>query len=133
MTTDVCATFRCPKPPLVAVKDENTPAAYNDPALTADAAALFRSAFGAAAVVDRRPEMIGEDFGRYAPAAGVPGFMFRLGSVAEGAIAASRRPGAAPLPSLHSSRYAPLPAPTLATGVRAMTHLVLGLLASGGQ
>jgi hippurate hydrolase len=130
---DVSATFRCPRPPLVVVKDENTPAAYNDPALAADAAALFRSAFGAAAVVERRPEMIGEDFGRYAPAADVPGFMFRLGSVAPDALAATRRPGAAPLPSLHSSRYAPLPAPTLATGVRAMTHLVLGLLASGGQ
>ena len=133
MTTDVCATFRCPRPPLVAVKDERTPAAYNDPALTADATALFRSAFGAAAVVDRPPEMIGEDFGRYAPAAGVPAFMFRLGSVTPAALAASRRPGAAPLPGLHSSRYAPMPAPTIATGVRAMTHLVLGLLASGGE
>jgi amidohydrolase len=129
ITADVCRTFRCPRPPLVAVKDEHTPAAYNDPALTAAAADLFRAAFGAAAVVDRRPEMIGEDFGRYASSARVPGFMFRLGSVAPEAIAASRRPGGAPLPSLHSSRYAPVAAPTLATGVRAMTLLALGLLA----
>lgn len=129
LATDVCVAFRCPRPPLVVVKDEHTPAAYNDPALTAAAAALFRSAFGAAAVVDRRPEMGGEDFGRYAPAAGVPGFMFRLGSVDPARFAASRRPGAAPLPGLHSSRYAPAPRPTLATGVRALTHLVLALLA----
>ncbi len=128
MTTDVCTAFRCPRPPLVVVKDEHTPAAYNDPALTAAAAALFRSAFGDGAVVDRRPEMSGEDFGRYPVAAGVPGFMFRLGSVAPATLAASRRPGAPPLPSLHSSRYAPVAAPTLATGVRAMTHLVLGML-----
>jgi hippurate hydrolase len=129
MARDVCATFRCPRPPSVVVKDDYTPAAYNDPALTAAAADVFRAAFGAGAVVERRPEMIGEDFGRYATAAGVPGFMFRLGSVAPATIAASARPGGAALPSLHSSRYAPDPGPTLATGVRAMTHLVLGLLA----
>lgn len=131
LATDVCTAFRCPRPPLVVVKDEHTPAAYNDPTLTVGAAALFRSAFGAAAVVDRRPEMGGEDFGRYAPAAGAPGLMFRLGSVDPGTFAASRRPGATPLPGLHSSRYAPAPRPTLATGVRALTLLVLGLLAPG--
>lgn len=131
LATDVCAAFRCPRPPLVVVKDEHTPAAYNDPALTAGAAAVFRSAFGTAAVVDRRPEMGGEDFGRYAPAAGVPGFMFRLGSVDPDAFTASRRSGATPLPGLHSSRYAPAPRATLATGVRALTLLVLGLLAPG--
>ncbi len=128
LATDLCTAFRCPRPPLVTVKDEHTPAAYNDPALTAAATALFRAAFGAQAVVERRPEMGGEDFGRYAPAARAPGFMFRLGSVAPAAVAASRRPGGAPLPSLHSSRYAPQAGPTLATGVRAMTHLVLGVL-----
>jgi hippurate hydrolase len=128
LATDVCAAFRCPEPPLVTVKDERTPAAFNDPALTAAAAGLFRAAFGARAVVERRPEMGGEDFGRYAPAAGVPGFMFRIGSVAPATLAASRRPGGPPLPSLHSSRYAPMPAPSLATGIRAMTLLVLGTL-----
>jgi metal-dependent amidase/aminoacylase/carboxypeptidase family protein len=130
LTTDVCTAFRCPRPPLVVVKDEHTPAAYNDPALTAAAAGLFRTAFGGTAVVERRPEMGGEDFGRYAIAAGVPGFMFRLGSVAPAALAASRRPGGPALPGLHSSRYAPVPVPTLATGVRAMAHLVLGLMGS---
>ena len=128
LSTDVSTAFRCPRPPLVVVKDEGTPAAYNDPALAAGAAALFRAAFGDAAVVDQRPEMGGEDFGRYAPAAGVPGFMFRLGSAPPEQVAASRRANGPALPSLHSSRYAPAPDATLATGVRAMTHLVLGLL-----
>jgi hippurate hydrolase len=129
ITTDVCAAFGCPRPPLVTVKDEGTPAAYNDPALAASARAVFTAALGPAAVVDRRPEMGGEDFGRYATAAHVPGFMFRLGSVDRAALAASRKPGAPALPSLHSSRYAPVPAPTLATGIRATVHLVLSLLA----
>lgn len=128
VATGVCAAFSCPRPPLVKVKEEGTPAAYNDPALTASARAVLTAAFGPAAVVERRPEMGGEDFGRYAVAANVPGFMFRLGSVDRAALAASRAPGAAALPGLHSSRYAPRPAPTLATGIRAMTHLALGLL-----
>lgn len=128
ITTDVCAAFRCPRSPLVKVKEEGTPAAYNDPALTAAARAVFTAAFGPAAVVERRPEMGGEDFGRYATAANAPGFMFRLGSIDRTALAASRKPGATALPGLHSSRYAPTPAPTLATGIRAMAHLVLSLL-----
>lgn len=128
VATGVCAAFGCPRPPLVKVKEEGTPAAYNDPALTASARAVLTAAIGPAAVVERRPEMGGEDFGRYAVAANVPGFMFRLGSVDRAALAASRAPGAAALPGLHSSRYAPQPAPTLATGIRATTHLVLSLL-----
>ncbi len=130
ITTDVCAAFGCPRPPLVKVKEEGTPAAYNDPGLAAAARDAFTAAFGPAAVVERRPEMGGEDFGRYAVAANVPGFMFRLGSVDRAALAASGKPGGAPLPSLHSSRYAPTPAPTLATGIRALAHLVLSVLAS---
>ncbi len=128
VATGVCAAFRCPRPPLVKVKDERTPAAYNDPALAASARDVFAAAFGAPAIVERPPEMGGEDFGRYAVAAGVPGFMFRLGSVDRAALAASRKPGAPGLPGLHSSRYAPVAAPTLATGIRAMAHLVLSLL-----
>ena len=44
------------------------------------------------------------------------------------AVAASQQPGADPLPSLHSSRYAPEPRATLVTGVRALSHLALALL-----
>jgi len=35
------------------------------------------------------------------------------------------------LPSLHSSRFAPLPGPTLETGVTAMSLLALDLLRPG--
>ena len=44
-------------------------------------------------------------------------------------IEAAAAPGGEPLPSLHSSRYAPLPEPTLRTGVRSMANLALSLLA----
>jgi hypothetical protein len=42
-------------------------------------------------------------------------------------VEASRRTGT-PLPSLHSSLFAPLPEPTLRTGVKAMTTAILELM-----
>jgi amidohydrolase len=128
IAADTCRTFGCPRPPEVAEGDEHTPAAYNDPALTAAAAEVFRQVFGAENVVERRAEMGGEDFGRYARALGVPGLMFRLGSVGRETWEASRRPGGPALPAIHSGRFAPAPEPTLRAGVRAMGALVLALL-----
>ena len=53
--------------------------------------------------------------------------MPRLGAVALEKVAESRRTGQ-PLPSLHSSLFAPLPEPTIRTGVLAMTAAALNLL-----
>jgi hippurate hydrolase len=55
--------------------------------------------------------------------------MFQLGSVSRARIEASRKPGGAPLPPLHSSRYQPDVEPAIRTGVLAMTHAALELLA----
>jgi hippurate hydrolase len=38
-----------------------------------------------------------------------------------------------PLPGLHSSAFAPLPGPTIRTGVRAMTAAVLDLMRPGPE
>lgn len=128
IANDTCAAFRCPQPPKVVVKETYTPAAYNDPALTRAAASLFQSLFGERKVREWPPSMGGEDFGRYARHFGIPGLQFRLGSVAPERFAESQQEGGAPLPSLHSSRYAPLPEPTLRTGIRATSHLAMALL-----
>ncbi len=88
----------------------------------------FEKTLGAKNVETHDPSLGGEDFGRYARSLEVPGFMFRLGTVDPEIYAASKRPNGPPLPSLHSSKFAPLPAPTLETGVRAMGHLALALL-----
>jgi hippurate hydrolase len=133
IVTDTCATFQCPASPSITVKDEYTPAAYNDPELTAAAVRVFAPLFGAAQVVARPADMGGEDFGRYARALGVPGLLFRIGTVSDGAIAASAASGGAPLPSLHSSRFAPLAEPTLRTGIRATGNLLLALFAPGAN
>jgi hypothetical protein len=61
----------------------------------------------------------------------VPSVYFRLGSVDPAVYLKNREAegkGVAPLPSLHSSHYAPLPEPTLRTGIRATTSLALDLL-----
>jgi hippurate hydrolase len=128
LATDTCRVFQCPRPPDVEIKDEYTPAMYNDPELTAQGAAIFEGFLGEDSVRAMPAAMGGEDFGRYHRAKGFPAFMFRLGSVPRDKWEAAQK-GGDPLPSLHSSRYAPDPEPTLETGVRATTRLALSLLA----
>jgi hippurate hydrolase len=128
MTADTCKTFRCPSEPKVSVRQDYTPAVYADPGLVKIAAAVFRRAFGPDRVIERRPSMGGEDFGRYARVLEVPGILFRLGSVDPKKIRDSKKVGGPPLPSLHSSHYAPVPKLTLRTGIAAMSQLVLELL-----
>jgi hippurate hydrolase len=124
---DTCNTFRCPRPPDFIIKDEYTPAMYNDPELAEAAANVFALFVGEDNVTAMPAAMGGEDFGRYHRAKGFPAFQFRLGSV-EFARWEAAQNGGEPLPSLHSSRYAPDPEPTISTGVGAMSRLSLALL-----
>lgn len=128
IATDTCASFQCPRPPLVVVKDEYTPSKYHDPGLTRAATELFRVLLGEQNVHEWQPTMGGEDFGRFMRHFDIPGLQFRLGTVDPARYAESLREGGEPLPSLHSSRFAPLPEPTLRTGVRATAHLVMSLM-----
>lgn len=113
--------------PEVKVKDEFTPALYNDPALGERLAARFRREFGAERVLAAEPVMGGEDFSEYGRTEHkVPIAMFWLGAVEPERIAAAATGEA--LPSLHSSRFAPLPGPTIETGVAAMSAAALELL-----
>lgn len=129
ITKDTCTMMGCAKPPTVVVnsRDTYTPAAYNDPALVAEAVKLFEQLVGKENVVEKPATMGGEDFGRYAKALKVPGFMFRLGSVGAKRYEAATKAGEA-LPGLHSPLYYPDPAPTIQMGVRTMSALALSLL-----
>ena len=69
--------------------------------------------------------MGGEDFSRYG-LAGVPIFMYRLGSVDEHRLAGYARTGSAP--SLHSGLYYPDPEETLATGMLTACSAIIELL-----
>jgi amidohydrolase len=116
--------------PIVTVaEDEFTPSTYNDPALTQRVRGALTAWLGADHVKTIDPEMGGEDFSLYGRTAEhVPICMFRIGAVDPARVAESERTGV-PLPSLHSSKFAPLPEPTIKTGVTAMTAVVLDLLA----
>ncbi len=114
--------------PKVELKDEYTPVAYNDPALTARIKNVFEVTLGKENVWQKNPVMGGEDFGRYGQVAPkIPSLIFWLGavnkSVYDKAIATST-----PLPSLHSSKFAPDFLPATSTGVKAMTSAALALL-----
>jgi len=125
---ETCAAFDCPKPPEIWIKPDYTPAMYNDPGLTLHSVELFREWLGAEKVQAISPTMTGEDFGRYTRTAGFPTFLYRLGSVGEERWLAAQEEGAEPLPSLHSSLYAPDPEATLEAGLRSMARLALSLL-----
>ncbi len=134
VAVETCKAAGCEKPPTIEVVEADfTPSTYNDPTLAAHAIEVFRDAFGAPMVITTPPVMGGEDFGRYAPAAGARGLIYWLGILEPTRFAASRLPGAEPLPPLHSSKLQVAPEPTIRTGVRAMSHLALSLLASADE
>jgi hypothetical protein len=54
--------------------------------------------------------------------------MFNVGAVDPAKVAESKKPGATPLPSLHSSKFAPVPEPTIRTGLIGMTSAVIDLM-----
>ena len=116
-----------PRPPEINLS-EGTPATVNDPALVRRTVAALKRVLGDDQVIEVPPIMGAEDFTYYGRE-GIPAFMFNLGVTAPERIAESRRPGGAPLPSLHSSRFAPDRGPAIRTGVRAALAAMLDLLA----
>lgn len=114
--------------PIITVKEDFTPATYNDPALTARIRKTLTDWLGADRVQSIEPEMAGEDFGRFGRTEEkVPVCLFRIGAADPALVAENQRTGV-PLPSLHSSKFAPLPEPTIKTGVTALTAAALDLL-----
>jgi hippurate hydrolase len=118
---------RAPKPIIKHLPGEFTPALYNEPKLTRKTVALFKEVLGDKAVVEQPPIMGGEDFSRYGRA-GVPIFLYFLGTQKPERVEVSRREGAEPLPSLHSALFFPVPEPTIRTGVLTMSLAVLNLV-----
>lgn len=114
--------------PTVEIAKESARSTYNDPALTRRIAAAISQSIGEGNVIAKKPVMGAEDFGLYGrvePA--IPICLFWLGTITRESVAESLKTGQT-LPSLHSSKFAPVPEPTLKTGVTAMTAGVLELL-----
>jgi amidohydrolase len=110
-------------------EDEFTPSTYNNPELTQRLVAVWKKSLGDKNVEIIDPTMGGEDFSEYSlPDHSIPAVDFHVGAVSPEKIAAAKKPGAPPLPSLHSSKFAPVPEPTIKTGLIAMTSAVLDLM-----
>src|SRR5438094_717655 len=118
------------KMPTVTVeRDHFAPAMYNNPELTKRLVAAWKKTLGDPNVEMVDATMGGEDFSEYSllPDHSIPAVNFHVGAVEPAKLAESKKPGAAPLPTLHSSRFAPVPEPTIRTGIVAMTAAVLDL------
>lgn len=90
---------------------------------------MFRKSVGADKVAVATPSMAGEDFSRFGRTEEkIPGLLFWIGAVPQAAFDAAQKPGGKPLPSLHSSGFAPDPDPTIAASVRTMTAAAMDLL-----
>jgi amidohydrolase len=102
---------------------EGAKAVMNDPGLVATAEKVLKAAFGDKFRTSP-PGTPSEDFSEFVNA-GVPSMFFNIG-VYEPERAAAARNGSGPsLPSNHSPLFAPVPKPTIETGVTAMTLAVL--------
>ena len=115
--------------PIVSVsRDQFTPATYNNPDLTKRLVAVWKKSLGNDNVEIVDPTMGGEDFSEYSLSDhSVPAIDFHVGAVDAAKIAEYKQAGKE-LPSLHSSKFAPVPEPTIRTGVIGMTTAVLELM-----
>jgi hippurate hydrolase len=115
--------------PIVSVsKDQFTPATYNNPELTKRLVAVWKKSLGNENVKIVDPTMGGEDFSEYSlPDHSVPAVDFHIGAVEPAKITEYKQQGKE-LPTLHSSKFAPVPEPTIGVGIIAMTDAVLDLM-----
>ena len=114
--------------PIVTVSQtEITPVTYNDPALAERLRDIAVKTLGANRVETAESIMGSEDVGLLSLDGKIPEVMFRLGAADPAKLAHARETGV-PLPGPHSPLFAPVYAPTIITGVTAMTAMALGLL-----
>jgi amidohydrolase len=106
--------------------EETTPPTVNTPSLVERMVPVFIEAFGTSNVNPAKPVLGAEDFGLFSEG-NVPICMVWLGTISPGRLEAMTANGGTP-PALHSSKYFPDPAPSIATGVRAMSAAVVRLL-----
>ena len=113
--------------PEITLKDEYTPALFNNPELTEKVRTSFESALGKENVLKLSPVMGGEDFGMYGRVEPIiPTALFWLGAVNKKVYNSSLRENIG-LPSLHSAYFLPDPEPTISTGVKAMSAAIIDL------
>ena len=115
-------------PVVTVLKDQYTPSTYNNPDLTKRLVEVWKKVLGPDNVEIVDPTMGGEDFSEYSlPDHSIPAVDFHIGAVDPEKIAQFKKEGKE-LPSLHSSKFAPVPEPTIRVGIIGMTSAVLELM-----
>ena len=119
-----------PREPSI-VKYETTDAVYNNPALVERLRAPLEAALGRDNVSTDAPKTGSEDFSVFVDQ-GIPGFYFNLGGAYPDKFAEAKASGV-PLPSNHSSLFAPDLDPALHTAITAEVAILRNLLNSSSQ
>jgi hippurate hydrolase len=115
-------------PIITVLKDQYTPSTYNNPDLTKRLVEVWKKTLGLDNVEIVDPTMGGEDFSEYSlPDHSIPAVDFHIGAVDPEKIAQFKKEGKE-LPTLHSSKFAPVPEPTIKVGIIGMTSAVLELM-----
>ncbi len=114
-----------PREPSI-VKYETTDAVYNNPALVERLRAPLEAALGKENVSTDPPKTSSEDFSVFVEQ-GIPGFYFNLGGAYPDKFAEAKASGV-PLPSNHSSLFAPDLDPALRTAITAEVAVLRNLL-----
>jgi len=125
----IAAGIPAERAPIVEVlPDQFAPATYNNPDLTRRLVAVWKKELGPDKVEKADPVMVSEDFSEYSlPDHSIPACDFFIGAVDPAKIADSKKTGT-PLPSVHSSKFAPVPEPTIRVAIIGMTSAVLELM-----
>src|SRR5580693_5406952 len=121
-TAKAAAAMSDAPPPDITIT-EGAKAVMNDPAVVATAEKVLKVAFGDKFTTSP-PTTPSEDFSEFINA-GVPSMFFNIGVYDPERVAAARNGTGPQLPSNHSPLFAPVPKPTIETGVEAMTLAVL--------
>jgi len=113
--------------PEVILKDEYTPAVFNNPDLVQKLESSFKKSIGSENIFKTSPVMGGEDFGMYGRDEPIiPTAIFWLGAVNKDVFEESKKENI-PLPSLHSDLFLPDAEPTINTGIIAMSQAAIDL------
>jgi hippurate hydrolase len=113
--------------PIVEIKNEYTPAAYNNPDLAQRAKSIMGGVIGKSNVLELDPVMGGEDFGRYGQVEPkIPSLIYWLGAANPKEMAKAKKAGKS-MPSLHSPTFKPDAAGAIPVGVETMTATAIAL------
>ncbi len=112
------------------IREPFTKPLINDDELTNRMVKVFQQNFDADKIVEVEAQMVGEDFSAYGNQdRKIPISMFFLGANDPKFLKEAKEKGL-DIPGLHSPFFAPVPEPTIKTGIKAMTSFAMDILSS---